>query len=167
MRKIATLLFLMAFAAGACFLQDSGNFQLFLTDEPVDDAEAIRVHIVEITAHKQGGGQETVSTAQATYDLLQLKDREQIIVDIELSEGEYTEIRLIVDSGEIVIAGVTYEMSVPSSEVKVPVHFAVAAGGATKIVLDFDAKNSIEVVSPGHDGGYILRPIIQVKSVSF
>jgi len=167
MRKIVPFLVFLALAVGSCFLQDSGNFRLLLTDQPMDDAEAILVHISEISAHRQGQGYETVSSTAATYDLLQLLNKEQVITDVELREGDYTEIRLIVDSGEITVAGVTYEMSVPSSEVKVPVHFTVAAGGAVRIVLDFDAKKSIEVVNPGHHDGYILRPVIEVKSVSF
>ena len=71
------------------------------------------------------------------------------------------------DSGEIVVSGETYEMAVPSSEVKIPAVFQVMEGGATKLVLDFDADNSIHVVNPGHSEGYILRPVINVKSISY
>ena len=48
-----------------------------------------------------------------------------------------------------------------------PVVFSISEAGATEIVLDFDAENSIEVVHNGGGDSYILRPVIIVKSISY
>lgn len=145
----------------------NGNFQIYLTDQAIDNAEAIIVNISEISVQKEGEAFLTLWSGKQTYDLLQLANKEEEITDVTLKEGTYTQVRLIVDSGQITISGQTYDLTVPSSEVKIPVVFNVIESGATKIVLDFEADDSIQVVSPGQSGGYILTPVILVKSVSY
>lgn len=83
-----------------------------------------------------------------------------------LEEGLYTQIRLAVTSGTIVVSGVSHDLTVPSTEVKIPVDFEVMKGGATKILLDFDAEESIHVIGTG-SGKSMLTPVIHVESVSF
>ncbi len=161
----------IAFAAGLLLLaacgHDSGNFRIMLTDEPIPDATAIMVDISSISVHATGGAFQTVMTGPQTVNLLRLQGEELQIANTELAQGSYTEIRLEVTSGNIVIGGETFEMTVPSSEVKIPVQFEVTSSGATRILLDFDAAESIQVVHAGQSGGYILRPVIKVMSVTF
>ncbi len=166
MKKIGSFIIVLAFLGAGCG-HDSGNFRIMLTDEPIPDAQAIVVYIAEISVHATGGAFQTVMTGSKTVDLLKLSGQQMQLVDTELEPGSYTEIRLEVTGGQVVIGGETYQMTIPSSEVKIPVAFEVPASGATRIVLDFDAAESIQVVHAGQSGGYILRPVIKVVSVTF
>ncbi|MBA7663414.1 hypothetical protein ES703_71455 [subsurface metagenome] len=106
-------------------------------------------------------------SGEKTYDLLKLRFIEEKIVDSTLPEGTYTQIRLVVDSGRIVINGEPHEMTVPSSEVKIPYVFNVMEEGTTEIVLDFEAEHSIHAVNAGLSEQYILRPVIKVKNIRY
>ncbi|NIO49237.1 MAG: DUF4382 domain-containing protein, partial [Candidatus Aminicenantes bacterium] len=81
--------------------------------------------------------------------------------------GTYTQIRLVVVSGQIVIKGEPpHDMTVPSSQVKIPLVFNIMEDASTEIVLDFEAEHSIHVVNAGLSEKYILSPVIRVKSIS-
>lgn len=169
MRKLILFAFIVTLLLWGCTSSNgTGNFKLYLTDQPIDidNAEEILVTISEINVQKAEEGFSTVSAGTHTYDLLKLRIREEEILDITLGEGMYTQIRLVVASGQIVIDGETYDMTVPSSEVKIPVIFNVRDGGSTEIVLDFEADESIHLVYAGQSEKYILRPVIRVKSIS-
>ncbi len=167
MKKLILLAISVAFIFSACTTEQAGNFNLFLTDLPVDDAEEIWVTISEINVHKEEEGFITLWTGNMEYDLLVLRDIEELILDTELSKGTYTQIRLVVDAGRIVIEGESIPMTVPSSEVKIPVVFHVLNDGTTEVVLDFDAEQSILLVEAGATQEFILRPVIIVKNISY
>lgn len=150
-----------------CSSDKAGNFRIYLTDQPIPNAEKVLVTIGEITVQKTQEAFLTVWTGTREYDLLQLRNNEKLIMETELEEGMYTQIRLDVTSGQVVINGTSYAMIVPSSEVKIPVVFNVLKGGVTEIILDFEAEHSIEVVKAGLSDQYILRPVVQVKSVKY
>ena len=153
--------------SGCVSSNGTGNFQLYLTDQPIDNAEEILVTISEISVQREEEGFSTVWSGEKTYDLLKLRNKEEKIIDITLEEGTYTQIRLVVTEGQIVIAGESHEMTVPSSEVKIPFVFNIMEDGSTEIVLDFEAEDSIHVVNAGQSEQYILRPVIRVKSISY
>ena len=172
MKKMILFVFVMALFLVGCTSSDgTGNFKLYLTDKPIDNAEEIWVTISEINVHKEDEGFIPLwsgESGEKTYNLLELRFIEEKIVDSTLPEGTYTQIRLVVTAGEIVIAGEPepYIMTVPSSEVKIPLVFYITEGGATEVLLDFEADHSIHVVGAGQSEQYILRPVIKVKSVS-
>jgi len=167
MRKLILFVFFIALLLSGCSSDGTGNFKLFLTDQPVDNAKEIWVTISEINVQKEDEGFLTVWTGTQTYDLLALRDKEEKIVDITLGEGMYTQIRLVVVSGQIVIDGNTEEMTVASSEVKIPLVFNIMADKETEILLDFEADESIHVVEAGQSKQYILTPVIKVKSIGY
>ncbi|MBS3820050.1 DUF4382 domain-containing protein [bacterium] len=169
MKRFIFLVLSIAFLFTGCTMDNKGNFQIYLTDQPIsiEDAEHIYVNLSEIKAQKTEEGFLSLGTEQQQFDLIQLQDKEKIFVDTELEKGTYTQIRLIVESGEVVMDGETHSMTIPSSEVKIPVVFHVLQGGTTEIVLDFEAKKSIMVVKAGVTGQYILRPVIKVKNISY
>jgi len=170
MKKLILFALSIALLLSGCVSSDgTGNFQIYLTDQPIDidNAKEILVTISEINVQKEGEGFLTLWSDEKTYDLLKLRNKEEKIIDITLEEGTYTQIRLVVVSGQIVIDGeLPHDMAVPSSEVKIPVIFNIIDGGVTEIVLDFGAEDSIHVVYDGQGEQYILRPVIKVKSIS-
>jgi hypothetical protein len=167
MKKLILFAISISLLLSGCTSDGTGNFQLYLTDQPIDDAEEILVTISEINVQKAEEGFLTVWEGAKEYDLLALRDKEALILETGLEEGTYTQIRLVVASGQIVIDGETYDMTVPSSEVKIPVVFNIMEDGFTEIVLDFEAEHSIHVVNAGQSEQYILRPVVRVKSISY
>jgi len=168
MKKLILFAFTVTLLLWGCSSSDgTGNFKLFLTDQPIDKAEEIWVTISEINVQKAEEGFLTVWESEKEYDLLKLQKGEALMLDITLEEGIYTQIRLVVDKGRIKFAGEDPRyMTVPSSEVKIPLVFNITDGGITEIVLDFEADESIHVVYAGQSEQYILRPVIRVKSIS-
>ena len=170
MKKLILFAFIVTLLLWGCTSSDeTGNFKLYLTDQPIDNAEEILVTISEINVQKAEEGFLTIWTGPQEYDLLKLQEIEVLMLNITLEEGTYTQIRLVVASGRIKIEGEEdYDnMTVPSSEVKIPVIFNVMDGGNTEIVLDFEAEHSIHVVYAGQRKEYKLRPVIQVKSITY
>jgi len=170
MKKLILFAFTVTLLLWGCTSSDgTGNFKLYLTDQPIDNAEEIWVSISEINVQKAEEGFSTVWEGEKEYDLLKLQKREVFMLDITLEEGKYTQIRLVVDKGRIKIAGENdYDnMTIPSLEVKIPLVFNIIEDGITEIVLDFEADESIHVVNAGQSEEYILRPVIRVKSISY
>jgi len=169
MRKLILFAFTVTLLLWGCTSSDgTGNFKLYLTDQPIDNADEIWVTISEINVQKAEEGFLTVWGGTQTYDLLKLRSQEALILDRTLEEGMYTQIRLVVISGQIVFDGEPrHDMTVPSSEVKIPLVFNIMKGGLTEIVLDFEVEHSIHVVTAGQSEQYILTPVIKVKNVSY
>ena len=167
MKKLILFALPIILLLSGCASSDrTGNFQLYLKDKPID-ADEILVTISEISVQKEDEGFLTIWSGEETYDLLKLQKQEEKIIDITLDAGTYTQIRLIVTAGQIVISGESNEMVVPSLEVKIPLVFNIMADGATEILLDFEADHSIQVVSAGQSEQYILRPVIKVENISY
>lgn len=167
MKKLILFAFSLALVLSGCSFDKAGNFRIYLTDQPIPNAEEILVTISEIRVQKTQEAFITVWKGTQEYDLLQLQNKEKLILDTELEEGMYTQIRLDVTSGQVVVNGTSNPMIVPSSEVKIPVVFNILRDGETEIVLDFEAEHSIEVVKAGLSDQYILRPVVRVKSVRY
>jgi len=167
MRKLILFALSLALVLNGCSTNRAGNFRIYLTDQPIPNAEKILVTISEIRVQKTQEAFITVCRETQEHDLLQLQNKEELILDTELEEGMYTQIRLDVTNGQVVINGISHAMIVPSSEVKIPVVFNILRSGVTEIVLDFEAEHSIEVVKAGLSDQYILRPVIRVKSIKY
>jgi len=165
MKKVSGVVLLALFVLSSCANKSTGNLRVYLKDSPID-ADSILVTISAVDAHATGGTWLQVSTEMKTVDLILLRDRQDRIADVELEDGSYTEIRLITVSGRIVVNGQTYDLVIPSTEIKIPARFDIIKEGKTEIVLDFDAEKSIEVHPTGGGNEYILRPVITVVSIT-
>ena len=167
MKKLILFALPIILLLSGCVSSDgTGNFQIYLKDQPID-ADEILVTISEISVQKEDEGFLTIWSGEETYDLLKLQKQEEKIIDITLEAGTYTQIRLVVIAGQIVISKESHEMKVPSSEVKIPLVFDIMPDGATEILLDFEAEHSIHVVNAGQSEQYILKPVIRVENISY
>jgi len=149
----------------------TGIFRLILKDKPVDEAKSIYVTIDRIRVHKAPGNFIVVLEEVREFDLLELKNNPQEIVDTDLEEGHYNQIRMSVVSGRIIVdeegAEAEYELNIPSSEIKIPVQFKIEESGTVKIILDFEADKSIGVTKNKKKSIYKLRPVIKVENISY
>jgi len=154
-----------------------GSFILLMKDKPIVDAVKILVMVDEIRVHMASPENFIiVSDEEQEFDLLLLKNSPEPIAHTDLKTGHYNQIRMSVVSGKIVFLEdngnggekeVVYDLKIPSSEIKIPVQFYMEAEATVKILLDFDAEDSIKVTKQGKKDSYKLRPVIKVVSVSY
>jgi len=166
MKKLILFVLSVALLFSFCSSRKTGNFKLFLTDNPVPHIEHIYITISEISVKKSGEEAfKIVWQGSKTYDLRQIKDKEQLLADIKLEEGTYTQIKIVVISASIVIDDKTYDVGIPDVEVIIPIVFIVKEDGETAIVLDFDADQSLAPIIVGQI--YLLKPAITVKIIRY
>lgn len=163
MKKLILFALSVALLLGGCTADKTGNFELYMTDQPIDGLEQVLITITAIKVQKDDGSITTVWEGERTFDLLLLRDVEERILDVELEQGTYTHVIIVISGAAIVVHGITYDISIsPNLEVKIPVAFTVLNNHVTEVVLDFQADQSIE----GFGDQYLLIPVIVVKRVS-
>ena len=154
-----------------------GSLTIKMKDKPVTDADQVWVKISNIVVHMADPDEFIeVSDVEQDFDLLELKNNPVPIVSADLEAGHYNQIRMDVVEGSIVfleddgiggLVEVSYDLKIPSNEIKIPVQFYIEASGEAEIILDFDAEKSIKVTQQGKKDSYKLRPVIKVVGVSY
>lgn len=151
---------------------DEGNeapkVRVFLMDGPAD-VEEVNINIVDVQINSQGGenGWQSLSSVNTgVYDLLELTGGNEVLLgDAEIPEGRLEQIRLILgDGNSIKIDGQTQELNTPSAQesgLKVQIKQDLEAGITYKLLLDFDAGQSI--VEAGNSGMFQLKPVIRAN----
>ena len=147
---------------GCSTSENTGNFQLYLTDQPIEGLEHVYVTISAIQVQKDDSSVISLWEGTKTYDLLALRDIEELAVDVDLETGTYTHIIIVIDAVSVVVYSNTYDLSVnPGLEVRIPVSFTILDNDLTEVVLDFEVDNSLE----GSRDKYIFIPVISVDSI--
>jgi hypothetical protein len=163
MKRLILFALSVALLLGGCTADKTGNFELYMTDQPIDGLEQVLITITAIKVQKDDGSITTVWEGERTFDLLLLRDIEERILDVELEQGIYTPVIIAISRAAVVINGRTFEISISSSlEVRIPVAFTVLNNRVTEVVLDFHADQSIE----GFGDQFLLLPVITVKRIS-
>lgn len=153
--------------SGCSLFEKSGNFQLYLTDDPIEGLEHFYVTISQVSVRKEGEdgwislleGGETLE-----YDLLELQEREDLMLDVELDEGTYVAIKVDVSGASLVIRQdtLTFTLEQPI-EVIVHMNFTIVKGETTDVTLDFQADESVQL-----EGDYYsFVPVITVAGVGY
>lgn len=164
----------------------TGTLTVNLTDSPFGDAKALLVTFSSVEVRVDGGGWQTIpfgSGTSITCDLKKLQGPSDVLGTGPLAAGHYTQIRVFVASASIHFdagtdgracapsiaapAGSSAPIEVRSGEVKMNREFTIASG-ATTILLDFDADQSVKLSGDGAGGRnpkYNLNPVITVVSV--
>jgi hypothetical protein len=168
----------------------SGNLRLMITDTPFEEATSLHVTFTEVKAHRAdgAGGWLTVPFAgdpaptTRTCNLKKLEEAFDILGVASLDAGQYTQLRLVVESAKIYFGGtatdgpacattltapggpgVTSEtLEVPSGEVKLIHPFELSANGSTTIELDFDGNQSVRETG---NGRYRMTPVMKILAV--
>lgn len=180
----STLLVAALFMLQACDLGGSGDgngqLRIGLTDAPADFDEVnieIRQVLVnrdqddELDDGEEGEDEETleengwypVLEDSITVNLLDYQNGAILELGaVELEEGNYEQIRLLLgENNSVVIDGTSYDLQTPSAQqsgYKLQINEAVQAGVIYDIVIDFDAGRSI--VERGN-GSYLLKPVLR------
>jgi hypothetical protein len=158
-------------------------FNLRLTDTPFSDARAVLVTFSEVTAHRSDSEWTTVpfagSATSRTCDLKKLENAEDILGTGPLPAGNYTQVRLVVQSARLFFdnpsagpacastieapAGAMADVRVPSGEVKLNRGFQLTAEATTTMLIDFDGDASIRQTG---NGTYMMNPVIAIARVN-
>lgn len=171
----------------------SGNLRVMITDTPFEDATALHVTFTEVKAHRAdgAGGWITVPFAGTpaattrTCNLKKLEDAFDILGVASLETGQYTQLRLIVESATLYFGGTKTEeaacmttlaaptagptpvtshaLEIPSGEVKLIQPFELTGTGTTTIELDFDGDQSVRQTG---NGRYRMTPVIKILAVN-
>ena len=171
----AVLLGLILVGCGSDMLDPNGNsdgrhrgtLKVHLTDAPIQ-AQNVFVTLTEIDAHPTGSGWVAFAQTPADFDLLTLSGgKTALLAQAPLAAGSYTGLRLRVSGGYVIdLSGARCELKVPSDKVQINVHFAVAEGSTTGILLDFKADKSLQITQKGNGKECILRPVIQAVNIT-
>ena len=148
---------------------DSGGsapFSLYMIDAPISDADEINITINAVSVNGPGGWIDLTVT-QARYNLLELMNNAGVtLADQDLPEGDYGEIRLVIEcegdqAPEIVIEGESFPLKVPSgctNGFKMKGEFYLVAGQETVLIMDFDMQKSVHETG---NGKYMLNPVVR------
>jgi len=142
------------------------RLEIRLKDGPIDEVDAVVVTIEGIELHRTGGPFFEVMEGPETFDLLELKDETVTLADLDIEPGRYTQIRLLVSSGEVTVDGETHPLEIPSGVVKIIRPFTIPEGALAVMIIDFDAAESLHIVETGN-ARYILRPVIKIEGLEF
>ena len=189
--KYLAVLTLAALAAGTAACSDSpsspslsgGNFNLRMRDTPFTDAKAVLVTFSSVRAHRSDSDWTVVPFVNAattrTCDLKKLETSEDVLGTAALPEGQYTQVRLVVQSATLFFdnastgsacatsitppAGASSALEIPSGEVKLNRNFAITSSSTMTMLLDFDGNQSIHLTG---NGRYMMSPVITILSVN-
>lgn len=148
-----------------------GNLKVKLHDAPVNYEEVnIFIERVEINNTEGDDGWQVISEPNESFDILELTNGAfELLADVDLEEGFYPQIRLIVnaDSNSVVIDGESYGLFIPSGAqtgVKLNVNVEIREGEEYTVMLDFDAERSVVKTGQAAFPGYLLKPVIRVSN---
>lgn len=148
---------------------DAGAVRVLFGDGPVDDFEQALFQIDEIRLLGAEGQEALVLKEPAEFDLLQLRNITEVMVDAEVPAGVYTEIRMKVRSIRLVRLD-------PYEEIPVPVpadgvvdltpqrNIVVKHGEVVLLEVDVDLHRAIHTVDPATNR-YRFRPVVFVNII--
>jgi hypothetical protein len=150
---------------------------LYLTDAPSDKIASAVVRISRaylVPAGEDGGGFETIFDGPPEeYDLLTLRDGvRELLASTDIPEGEYAQLRLVVDEAEIeLVEGLSFAdgsqsraLFVPSgmqTGIKVAFSEPLVIDGETSLLVDFDVDQNFVFQGPeAAPHGVLFTPVL-------
>ncbi len=175
MKKIIILLVILILGTSSlsgCIKKGNGILLIMITDNPPElNISKALVTISSVGVHRVGFGDNenedndsiagwyTIVNESQTFDLIKLKNLTEVLGEVNLSVGIYTQIRLYVEKALITIDGVEYDLEIPSKKVKIVSNFLIFEDETTVLLLDFDVH---KYVHRADNDKYILKPTIKL-----
>lgn len=170
-----------------------GSVTISLTDAPFphDLVEEVNVTIDkisfkisddentdEVTEETENESEFIVLTVDKKFNLLELGNGEsEILGDLDIPAGEYSEIRMHVTEAKIKLTegGEEFDIKIPSGsssglKIKIKPSLVVTEGEEYQILLDFDVSRSF--IATGNNGnkkkitGFMFKPVIRAVNVA-
>src|SRR6059036_988285 len=138
----------------------SGTLYVYVRDAPAEWRQ-LNVVFSDIQVHRANAGNESgwihLPLSSPTIDFVALANLTRLLALDRAPAGEYTQLRLVVNSVDGVLNdGTPVTFVVRSGELKTTTPFDVPGSGSVRITLDFDLASSIH--SAG--GKWIFRPVL-------
>jgi len=157
--SVALLVLILAGCATIPTVGDA-NLKVYLTDKPLQDIDSLWINVGNVSYHYDlGDGDGVWAEATVTnnvFDLLTLVGTEVEFFDIVVPEGAtLTQIKMEVVAATVTTLGQDFGVTIPSSEIKIPMKSIVRDGD--EIVLDFDVTRSLKLTG---NNNYILKPVL-------
>ena len=145
--------------------EETGTLSIYVKDLP-DDWIHVNVTFSEVKIHKADAGNESgwysLSIKNQTIDLAVLTNVSELLASGNVSEGKYTQIRLVVTAVTGTMEdGTVVNFTVPSGELKTTHPFNVTADHTEKLTLDFDLSHCIVHNAQGYKFKPVLGAIIE------
>lgn len=170
----------------------TGKLILLITDKPIvgEEVKEIRVTISQVMVHKAALGEEIpseeleeakaievqpaeeeemdetwidVPVKQKEFDLIALSSVEELLGEVNLEPGRYTQIRLTVNAGNLKVkkdGEKSYDLKlVGKSRLKIVRSFEIVEEEITELLLDFNAEKSLKKTGKSV---YLLKPVIKL-----
>jgi len=176
-RKILSLIVAVVVAVSVSFvgcdsIEDSGSprVRILMTDAPRAEMIAAFVSIQRVEIKGPDSLSMMLIDSVQVIDLLTLQnDSTIVLVDTTLTEGVYSQLRLIVGDDAFVEFddGSTQDLKIPSgtqSGIKILLHDVELSSSldTLNLVLDFDVTKSF--IEAGKSGKLLFKPVIKIKS---
>lgn len=160
--SVVSAVAVLFFACSDDAVEGTATLEVRLTDAP-GPYDSVFVHVVGVSVHTDAGGWQQLSTDSGHYDLLTLQNGVDTMLAAQqtIPSGRISQVRLLLgDSNRVVVAGVSYPLSLSSQDetgLKCNVDTVLPAGSTARLLLDFDADRS--VLQQGN-GTYRLKPVV-------
>ena len=145
--------------------QAQGRAVLTITDAAANmgSVTSVKLTIDSVKVHSSSEGWVTLSTNPKTYDLLKLKmqGKQELLLDTQINEGTYDQIRLDVSNVIVTDAKGEHETKLPSNVLKINANLVAKANQTTTANFDFVADESLHKAG---NGKYILAPVIHIET---
>jgi len=154
---VAVLIMVVVVGVVAALLLSSpgGSLVIGVKDAPSTGAVThVYLTITDLTLQGSGNSSTSYKVNATTFDLLKLTNVTKMLGKNSVPAGNYTMVRFSVTKAIATVSGSNVTLTVPSGEVKVPVHFTVKSGKTTTVVLDIVAD--MTAISASHN----LRPTV-------
>ncbi len=133
----------------------TGYLVIGVKDAPsTNGVTALYLTITDIKLQGEGNASATYKVNATTFNLLKLVNITKMLGKNTVPAGNYTMVRFTVTAATATISGSNKTLTVPSGEIKVPLHFTIASGKTTTVVLDISAD--MTAISASHN----LRPTV-------
>ncbi|MDH5717054.1 MAG: DUF4382 domain-containing protein [Spirochaetia bacterium] len=177
MKKLI-LLFAAILIIFNCSNEGTGTLKVKLTDAPTDEFEDVTINIKEVNmiGQKQTTGKAILSFAdgEKKMNLLDLQNTSTLLGEAEVTEGKYTQIRLVVyETGNTArpVDGEDKPLTIASGDVTgaklvISGGLEITADEEKEITLDWDlnTENSTQI-KLNSDGSYHMTPVLKLQSV--
>lgn len=138
-----------------------GTLDVSIQDAPAANFSNVYVTFDQIAVHPADAGNasdwQSVNLTQRTVDLAAVKSVPQLLGSATLPVGEYTQLRIVVQSAQGVMTnGTKVTFTVPSGELKTADPFNITLGQTTSLTIDINLARSIVDAN----GTWIFTPVI-------
>lgn len=172
---LVSLSLVLLIAAAGCVQQPSGTgtttqpgkgravFTMTDAAANMESVSSVKMTVDSVKVHSAAEGWTTVSSSAKTYDLIELKNKNEmaLLADAKLDAGTYDQVQLHISKVVVADAKGSHEAAMPSKDYKINGNLIVEADSTSTATFDFIAHESLHVTS---EGDYVMASVVEYES---